>query len=150
MFDFIAIRGLPGSGKNWYIENRLVKEIQGACIICSADDFFIQNGVWRFNPADLGKAHSWCFNKAIRAMMDHTIPTIILNNTNTQLWEYQNYLLLAKKFGYNVHVLEMFHTPETARKFFNRQTHGVPEAIYAQMLFRWENDPMAELIYPND
>lgn len=156
----IILRGLPGSGKNHYIEeqrptwNKRGPVWPANVVICSADDFFETRHGWKFDPTKLGEAHAACMTRCLVAVKNK-IPTIVINNTNAQRWEYANYELIAQLAGYTIKIVELAHAIGTnpdshqsiARTFFNRQVHGVPEAIFAQMLFRWEPDARAERIY---
>jgi signal recognition particle GTPase len=55
----VVMRGLPGSGKTTLAETivEYAGEMGADCMICSANDFFMQNGVFQFNADDLGRAH---------------------------------------------------------------------------------------------
>ena len=151
----IILRGLPGSGKDRHIHRESPTwKLRGQLLVCSADEFFQTSYGWKFDPTKLGEAHAACMTRCLVAVKNK-IPTIVINNTNTQRWEYANYELVAQLAGYTVKIVELGHTistssdtnQATARTFFNRQIHGVPEATFAQMLFRWEPDSRAEQIY---
>ncbi len=110
----VILRGISGSGKS-----TLSKEIQshsteyGArAIICSADDYFMRNGVYEFDNSKLSAAHSWSFNGEIHisyllavvlnrsqrrcqyALIQGFSP-ILVDNTNTQKWEAKPYVEMA-------------------------------------------------------
>ena len=51
---------------------------------------------------------------------------ILVDNTNTMKWEYENYVLLAELEGYKVEVITVPFDPEMAEVYHERNTHGVP------------------------
>ena len=77
------MRGLPGSGKTTLIEKVVIKKKlrDGSYTICSADDFFIEDAKYNYNPRELPKAHSTCLTEFILSIQAK-IPYIFLNNTN--------------------------------------------------------------------
>ena len=92
------IIGLPGSGKS-----RMAREAaNGSATICSTDEFFVDcEGDYKFVPALLSNAHDWCRKRVEDAMINRD-GLIILDNTNTQFWEFTDYVLLARKYNYHV------------------------------------------------
>lgn len=133
------MRGLPGSGKNWYIDNGpLLKHLPNK-VVCSADDYFVDKttGEYKWSAQDIGAAHGWCqanFNAAIRlgAM------TIVVNNTNTTPKEMKPYVTAAKDAGYKVVVIRMVVSPWVS---FNRNVHSVPERSIQAMHNRFQDLP---------
>lgn len=93
------LRGVSGSGKS-----RLAAALRdalpsGMVRIVSADDYFIaRGGRYAFDPARLGDAHAYCrraFDAALRARQ----PVIVVDNTNTQWWEYAPYAAAVTSFN---------------------------------------------------
>lgn len=128
---FIILRGVPGSGKNYFISHALPK----SAIICSADDYFFNilgKGVkYIFNPSHLGTAHAWCFGLFNNAL-DAEVPLIVLNNTNILLSHYAHYVQHAKEHGY-----------ESFQKVCNgnfQNIHNVPLKTVEKMKQKFEID----------
>jgi hypothetical protein len=185
------LRGMPGSGKSGFAF-KLFQQFTGdtsetqRVAWCSADHFFhkkvdgpvdIFNDIFSFaganvptveydfNPAFLGQAHSKCFCDAFKACRNSK-PIVIIDNTNSQLWEYQNYELVAEQFGYEVGIYEIgiastnytgdhnniYSVVDKQRleAWFARQQHGVPLDVYLQMWWRWEIDQRAYVLTPHD
>lgn len=153
----IILRGLPGSGKTrWvmeflrerrrvdYIEEKLLREhgLMDDAVVCSADDYFMVDGTYQFDPGKLPLAHAACMKKFLQALNDRR-ELIIVDNTNSQKWEFDNYDLAAALAGYHVEV-QAVHAPprsltvEQLRAFAARNVHGVPESVIAAVAMRWE------------
>lgn len=127
------MRGISGSGKSTYIRNH----IPGA-YVCSADDFFIDpDGIYQFDRNKLGEAHRWCYNKFLTALTDWR-ENVVVDNTNTQLFELYGYAQLAWAYGYDVRVVRMDTPVEVAAA---RNLHGVPHAGVKAMQDRFQTIP---------
>jgi len=113
------MRGIPGSGKSTKA-NRLA-DPDG--IICSADDFFMVNGEYKFDRNRISAAHNQCWNKFCVAVKNG-VEIVIVDNTNTRNREFKRYVKFAEKYGYNVDtvLIEEFDVV----KCFKRNTHAVP------------------------
>jgi len=124
MKELILLRGLPGSGKS-----TLAKAIGGP--VFEADNFFMVDGEYKFNPSLIGVAHNQCQNHTQIAMVEGH-EKIIVSNTFTQEWEMKAYYDLAKKYGYRVHsvIVENRHG--------GTNEHGVPADKLSAMKERFE------------
>jgi predicted kinase len=94
--NLIILRGLSGSGKS------TVGRLFGTKAICSADDYFMRNGVYRWYGAGLSHAHDWCIRKC-RRFMKKQAPIIVIDNTSPRERDLVPYQDLARQFGYQVH-----------------------------------------------
>lgn len=93
------LRGPSGTGKS-----TLAKEL-GAKEVCSADNFYMEDGVYNFDPNQIGNAHGQCKGKTKDAMRSGVSP-IAVDNTFTKAVEIKPYILLAKTYGYTVEFIE--------------------------------------------
>jgi predicted kinase len=144
-------RGLPGTGKS----TLALKDPKKAAMLkrtdayCSADAYFVDDeGNYDFVGWQVPIAHQWCWGKFIDAVAaGHEC--IVVDNTNTQRWEYENYIKLAKIFDYSV---EIINTNESGHYYSvdsgwtdmalaERNVHGVPAEAIVAMRERWEVDP---------
>ena len=114
----VIIRGVSGSGKSTFAET-VKAHTQGNAVICTADDYFHQNGEYRFDPTKLGKAHGYCFRKFCKAIEENK-PLVIQNNTNSNPKEFQKYVDFAEEKGYIVFSIVM------ENRHGNSNVHGVP------------------------
>lgn len=143
----VLMRGCPGSGKS-YLARGLVVSYGGdpKDFIFSTDDYFIRNNVYRFDPMLLNDAHGWnqrqCLNKAREGRSP-----IIIDNTNTQLWEMTVYATIAVNHGYSIVILEP-ETPwfENLNELAKRNKHGVPKDKIRAMLERYEKKITVEAL----
>lgn len=124
------MQGLSGSGKSTYV-NKLVQSSESFAV-CSADDFFMVEGVYQFDPSKLGEAHGECLRKCIKAMLDKT-QLVIIDNTNTTTEEVSPYMALANAYGYEAVILKVDAAPDVCAK---RNTHGVPQQAILGMAAR--------------
>jgi predicted kinase len=138
------MRGLPGSGKSTHIQQHYPNHY-----VCSADLFFegladSQGTTYRdvFDPRLLPQAHASCLREFI--LMLDGVNDLVVDNTCSQKWEYENYILLASLAGYDVVIIEMPCRGFLDVKRYNeRGIHGVPMFAMEAMFERWEHDARA-------
>jgi predicted kinase len=123
------MRGISGAGKSTYVKNNYPH-----AIVCSADSHFMKDGVYKFNPKELNNAHNSCFVK-FRDAVTNSEPLVIVDNTNTRIWEFEKYLQLAKELGYSVEVIRL--NPDCSLAA-SRNVHGVPQHAVESMYIRME------------
>ena len=130
----ILLRGVPGCGKS--TTAKLLGAGSPGYAHFEADMFFMENGVYNFNPSKLKDAHEWCKNSVEHAMLlNHTTghnSVIIVSNTFTQDWEMEPYYDLAKNWDYTVFSLIV----ENRHGGVNE--HGVPEDKLQAMKDRFQ------------
>ncbi len=132
----LVMSGLPGSGKTT-MARRLYREADpmlNRVLIVSADDHFMRDGVYRFDPAMAGRAHQACWREFYGAV-SRDVDLVLVDNTNLTAAEIAPYVLPAEVKGYTVKVLRVGCDPATA---YARQTHGVPSVAFGRMLALWE------------
>lgn len=139
MKKLILIRGLSGSGKSTLAGHIIENSDLDFIASTSTDDFFMVDGEYKFDPSLLSLAHTW--NQAnVVVFMRHSFNIIIVPNTFSQWWEAEPYVKYAKKYGYEVEVLEPATSwAKDAEECFKRNTHGVPLETIKKMIDRWES-----------
>ncbi|XP_075598170.1 NEDD4-binding protein 2-like 1 isoform X1 [Balearica regulorum gibbericeps] len=134
----VLLRGLPGAGKST-LARQLKRDYPGA-VVLSTDDFFIENGVYMFEPDFLEDAHKWNQKRARKAMKNGKSP-VIIDNTNIHAWEMKPYVMMARENRYEV----IFQEPDTPWKFnvqelARRNTHRVPREKIQRMKEQYEHN----------
>jgi len=150
------VRGIPGSGKSYTINQMLPKEH-----IFSTDSFWGPN--YNFKRELIGKAHNWNQDRVAQAMKDGKTP-IGVDNTNVTWRDISPYVQMANKFGYDIKYIESqspwwlefksnIRNPEfkdgdlkfeeTVKFYTKKNCHGVPEGAIRAMINRWQ--PMEKL-----
>lgn len=130
------MRGVPGSGKTTWIKNNLWKTGGPVPIVCSADNYFYkgwgQEWNYVFDSKMLRENHDKTF-ALFTSVCASGAPLVVLDNTNTQFWEFELYVDVAYKYNYSVEVVRM----ETQYQ----NVHGVPEEKVRQMMDRFDDFP---------
>ena len=130
--DIVLIRGLPGAGKT------TTALTLGRPVCVAADDWFMEDGEYKFDPSGLPEAHAWCQGQALSGM-EAGLP-VVVHNTFTQRWELEPYLTAAARLGLTVEVQSVFDGGCSDEQLAERNTHGVPLAAIQGMRQRWESD----------
>ena len=125
----IILRGPSGAGKSTYA----AKTYPGA-IKVSADDFFMVDGEYKFDPTKLSKAHGACMRKFIEAVQKPDV-TIVVDNTNTTLAEVAPYAAAALAFDHELEIVTFVGDYIKAAK---RNVHLVPATTVMAMAQRIE------------
>jgi predicted kinase len=116
MNKLYVMRGLPGSGKTSWIK----ANIAGASI-SSADHYFYTGGEYHFNGKLLKQAHDECF-QSFQSFVDAGHQVVAVDNTNLSYSEGGRYIEYGLKHDYEVTVIDLQISPETAA---TRNVHGV-------------------------
>ena len=131
------LKGLPGTGKSM-LANALGNE--GS--IFSTDSYFMVDGEYQFDPSKLGDYHAENLRLATEFMErfgPYTSPAnCVIDNTNTQHWEYEKYEEAAKENGFMVQVITVEWNINDIPLYAERNSHGVPEEAIYRMAERWE------------
>ncbi|NXV17563.1 N42L1 protein, partial [Cepphus grylle] len=120
--------------------SRQLKRDHPSAVVLSTDDFFIENGVYVFEPDFLEDAHKWNQKRARKAMKNGKSP-VIIDNTNIHAWEMKPYVMMARENRYEV----IFREPDTPWKFnvqelTRRNTHHVPRQKIQRMKEQYEHN----------
>jgi NEDD4-binding protein 2 len=122
----LIMRGASGAGKDWWIRRHVVP----SAVIVSADDFFMKDGHYEFDRERLPEAHDMCL-RTFLAAIERRAELIIVNNTNTRVWELAPYYRVAEAAGYDVEIIWLIADPLTC---FGRSRHNVAAEVIQQMI----------------
>lgn len=140
MSKVLILRGVSGSGKSTVAREHAAEQILlgGKAVICSADDYFIRLGSYKFDPRLLPEAHAWCRGKAIGAL-EAEVDLVIIDNTNLCKWEYEPYEKMASDYGAECQILVVGQFDEKAIELYaSRNLHGVPVEKIKQMAAKFQ------------
>jgi predicted kinase len=126
--DCVVVRGLPGSGKSTFADKLATEH---GYLHLEADDHFMVNGVYRFDPARVADAHAVVARDALGAMQAGR--RVVIANTHVRLWEMAAIVGAARLAGKSLCFVEC-----TGRW---DNVHNVPEEAIARMKSRWESLP---------
>lgn len=124
----VIMRGIPGSGKSTYAGMNYPD-----ALTVSADNYFMVNGIYQFDPKKLGIAHATCFRQFLDGLTQG-VETIVVDNTSTTVSEISPYHLGACAFGYDHEIVTMECSVDVAMR---RNVHGVPEQAYKGIVERF-------------
>jgi predicted kinase len=126
--NLYIIRGVPGSGKTTLADR--MKSCGMIWDYAEADSFMVDEcGNYRFDPKRLSHCHKKCHIE-VRDMMRAGYDGIAVSNTFTRKWEMENYIGLARQFGYDVTMI-------VCQGDYGN-VHGVPADKVQQMRDRFE------------
>jgi predicted kinase len=135
----VIMRGVSGSGKS--TKAKELSSGTNSSIICSADDFFMRDGKYNFDPKMIGQAHAYCRGKFYGAL-ELGVELVIIDNTNTGGWEYAEYVESAKEAGYEVEIVKVGNTDtESLQKYHERNRHSVPFNVIQKQAERLDMNP---------
>ncbi len=139
------MRGIPGSGKtSWWKANTPPQNLKKPLevIVCSADDYHVEEGVYCYRPERASEAHNLCLAKYLGciAKPDKQLLYLVVDNTNITAWELAPYVRLAEVFGVEYEIVRVECDPRTA---MIRNTHEVSNRTIFDMyaLLRSERLP---------
>jgi len=129
MKKVLILRGLPGSGKTTFARNLTV-----ASTIVSADDYYMVDGVYKFDAGKIQQAHNQCLRRYttyLSSLLAQPGPMmLVVDNTNTTAVEIAPYYRLAQAFGWQVEI-HLFDCDVATS--VRRNVHGVPESVIYKM-----------------
>ncbi|ORX41761.1 hypothetical protein BCR36DRAFT_172317 [Piromyces finnis] len=145
------LRGLPGSGKSTLAKS-LLESSNSQGIILSTDDFFMEDGVYKYDVTRILEAHR--FNQNLcKENCEKGVTPVIIDNTNVKRRDAKVYIEIAVQYGYEVQVREP-DTPwwksRNIQELTQKTVHGVPEEKIQKMLERWDDDFSVETILNED
>ena len=128
----VCVRGLPGSGKSTLAIK--MQQAFGGGSLASADDYFMQSGVYKFDPTKLREAHANC-RRLTQGYL--ALGPVFVHNTFSEKWEIEFYADIAQRNEVPFSIIDLFDAGLTDIELTARNVHGVPEETIARMRARW-------------
>lgn len=130
----IIIRGPSGCGKTTtaksFVEH--TENLGISAVHLEADQFFYEDGEYKFDGSRIQEAHDWCLFKFNQAIEDE-VELIVVANTFTRIWEFEKYIQNAGWSGYGITILECL------TNYGN--IHNVPDHVVQRQYDRFEKAP---------
>ena len=129
MRNLIIIRGVAGAGKTTFAElmanypehtPMFNHKIFNNYPVFAADDYFMKDGVYNWDPKNLGQAHEQCFKRTEKEMQLNTLRIFVANTFTTER-ELKPYFELAEKYNYKTFSIIVENRHES------KSIHDVPE-----------------------
>jgi predicted kinase len=141
----IIMRGLPGSGKSYWVEQYLQSLGLEVALrikqygLFSTDALFYHQGKYVFKAQKLSEYHQRNLASFIQALANGE-PIVICDNTNINHWEYIAYEAAAKALGYQVKTVIVGQPKSAAHQLLcsQRNQHKVPLAQIKKMASMFE------------
>lgn len=111
------LRGVSGAGKS-----TLAAELAPPSHICCADDYHMEDGVYKWKAENLYETHYECFKKYFE-LLELGYGPVVVANTNTTEREFKKYLDAANEFGYTVISLVI------ENRHGGKNVHNVPDHV---------------------
>lgn len=123
--DCIVLRGLPGSGKST-LATRLAT-LHGF-VHLKADQHFVANGKYLFDPTRVANAHAVVARDALAALQAGK--RVVVANSHVRLWEMAAVIGAARLANRTISFVECQGAWPNV--------HGLAESVIASMRQRWE------------
>ena len=117
------IRGVVGAGKSTFAQSLLDKFVVQR--VYEADQYFVQNGVYQFDPTHLEQAHNDCKRKTWLALYEGM--SVAVSNTSCADWEVDTYQTIARETEAN------FVSIILENRHGGKNIHGCPDSKVEQM-----------------
>lgn len=125
MSKLYILCGIPGSGKFTYGKKIVDSAIDAglSAIKFEADDFFMKNGKYDWNPKLIGMAHKWCQNSVRKALDLYDV--VVVANTTLALSDVNTYVKIANEAHADFEVVAIHGN--------HQNVHNVPEETLEKM-----------------
>lgn len=138
------LRGPSGSGKSTIVRQIVAANTGLVDIhVVSADTYMYVDGVYKFDPSKLGQNHRFCFAEFCHTIGKFTFTEndsiVIVDNTNIKKWEYNAYVKVAVRLGWQVEYV-VTPRPWDAELFAKRNAHGTPLDVICRMISEFEEE----------
>lgn len=132
MKKLLIMRGPSGAGKDYWISHNAPN-----AKIISTDNYFMVNGEYKFDITRLAEYHNYTLRDCVAHLQIGT-PFIVINNTNTRVFEIAPYYRLGEAFGYEVEIVWIIAHPDKCKA---HTQHNVPPQNIDKMFFQAEPLP---------
>lgn len=125
------IRGLPGSGKSTIASKLAANRLN--TVHLEADDFFMMDGVYTFDPKKLSEAHKQCKERTERFLSCGY--DVVVANTFIRYTELVPYIDIARRLKQDIVLIRATGN--------YKSIHNVPEHTIERMRRDWDSIELA-------
>lgn len=138
----VIMRGLPGSGKSTAATGLTV----GGGVVYATDDFFMDNGEFKFDARRLRDANTWNQERT-KGAMEKGETLIVIDNNNVKRWEARPYVELGIKYGYTITFQTVgFPWKADLSELVPRNKRNVSTDVIQRLIDQWDDDFSIESI----
>lgn len=127
----LIVRGLPGCGKTTFAKTITSK-------VFAADDFFMTEGKYEWDPARLAEAHADCLLRTRRCLEGMESGIVAVTNVFAKIENFRPYMDLAKEVGARRWVVDLYDQGLSDQALSRYCVHGVPMEKIRSIRSSWE------------
>lgn len=144
----VILRGIPGSGKTYLVENSSENNELPYLTVCSPKQLFYRAGNSKMNQSELNIAEAYCRSGFLQALNSGS-SLVVVDDCHAQTWQYAFYCKLACVFGFSVRVLEIqVNDRDGIMECLKQGDSGSSMEELLEMVRDWEEDPSALRVKP--
>jgi len=141
------VRGVPGIGKDYYVE--FIEEVNDMQVygVCNDDAYFIQNNR-DFSMKEQKKAKEYTIELFLK-YIENGVNRIYVTNINQKLEDYQHFITLAALHNYEVDIVTIdCYDQEHLEYFKTRSSNNITDTYLNNIYTHWEKDERERMIEP--
>ena len=142
------VRGVPGIGKDYYVEFKEEKindmQVYG---VCNDDTYFMQNNI-DFSMKKQKKAKEYTVELFLK-YIEKGVNRIYVTNINQKIDDYQHFITLATLHNYEVEIVSIdCYDTEHLEYFKTRSSNNITDTYLNNIYTHWEKDERERTIEP--
>ena len=141
------VRGVPGIGKDYYVE--FIEEVNDMQVygVCNDDTYFMQNNI-DFSMKEQKKAKEYTVELFLK-YIEKGVNRIYVTNINQKIDDYQHFIYLATLHNYEVDVVTIdCYDKEHLEYFKTRSSNNITDTYLNNIYTHWEKDERERTIEP--
>ena len=146
--EITIVRGVPGSGKDFYVDYiEKQKNDMEVYSICNDDMYFIQNNEqFSIRKAEAARAYTL---QLLLHSIQQGVNRIYITNIHSTIKEYEHFITLAHLHHYKVNIITIdCYDQEYLKYFATRSKQNISDVHLQNMFRKWEQDPRETIIEP--
>jgi predicted kinase len=140
MKQLLIVRGLPGSGKSTLLSKM-------NAVVFQTDDYHHTSEGYRFKATKILDAFEFTLQRTCKAM-EQRVECIAVEDAFAQKWEMKPFVLAAKKYLYDIQIVEPstdWWKERNVNEMLQRNVHKVSKGTLERMIRNWQ-----VVVHPDD